>query len=124
MSKLARQHCNYGWCAVKLSVGGVERMSFAVRTLLLFHLLLQTLLVTPSTVYVAGTDRQLHQYSFQLALLHSFEVTAESAFGVAHDPGSGMLAVCGSRGCLDLLSAEGNSLGHIAPPASVFVPAP
>lgn len=80
--------------------------------------------VTPSTIYLAGTDRQLQQYSFQLKHLHSFDVAAESVFGIAHEPVSGMLAVCGSRCCLDLLSAEGNSLGHIRPPASVFLPAP
>jgi hypothetical protein len=85
---------------------------------------MQVLLVTPSTIYMAGTDRQLHQYSFQLEHLRSFEVAAESVFGIAHDASSGMLAVCGSRGCVDLLTEQGSRLGCIKPPGSVFVLAP
>jgi hypothetical protein len=85
--------------------------------------LLQVLLVTPSTIFVAGTDKQLHQYSFDLEQLRSFEVTAESAFGIAYNP-CGMIAVCGSRGCLDLISEQGTSLGFVKPPSSVFLPAP
>jgi len=80
--------------------------------------------VTPSTIYVGTTDKQLHQFSFQLQPLHDFEVSAESVFGLDLDPVSGMLAVCGSRSCLDLVSPEGNRLGHIKPPKSVFMPAP
>lgn len=87
------------------------------------YVVLQVLLVTPSTIFVAGTDKQLHQYSFQLEHLRSFEVTAESAFGLAYHP-CGMVAVCGSRGCLDLIGEQGTTLGHIKPPSSVFLPAP
>lgn len=82
------------------------------------------LLLAPSCIFVAGTDKQLHQYNFQLEHQHSMEVSAESVFGVAYEPSSSMLAVCGSRGCLDLVSEQGASLGHIQPPASVFLPAP
>lgn len=84
----------------------------------------QVLLVGSSSIYMAGTDKHLHQYSFQLEHQHSVEVSAESVFGIASEPSSGMLAVCGSRGCLDLVSEQGTSLGHIKPPGSVFLSAP
>lgn len=87
-------------------------------------LLLQVLLVAPSSIYMAGTDKQLHQYSFQLEHQHNLEVSAESVFGLAHEPGSGMLAVCGSRGCLDFVSEQGTNLGHVKPAGSVFLSAP
>jgi hypothetical protein len=83
----------------------------------------QVLRVTPSTVFVAGTGRQLLQFSFQLEHLHCFEVSSESVFGLSQDADSGMVAVSGSRGCLDLLSDQGTSLGHIKPPESVFMAA-
>jgi hypothetical protein len=83
--------------------------------------LLQVLRVTPSTVFVAGTGRQLLQLSFKLEQLHSFEVSSESVYGLSQDAVSGMVAVSGSRGCLDLISEQGTSLGHIKPPESVFM---
>lgn len=90
---------------------------------MLCRTVLQVLRVTPSTVFVAGTGRQLLQFSFQLEQLHSFEVSSESVFGLSQDADSGVVAVSGSRGCLDLLSDQGTSLGHIRPSESVFMAA-
>ncbi|KAF8063861.1 tatD [Scenedesmus sp. PABB004] len=82
----------------------------------------QALLLSPGAVLMAGTDRKVHQYSFQLEEVHSFDVGAESAFAVRADPGgSGMLAVAGARGCVDLLSAQGAVLGLVRPPPSALL---
>jgi hypothetical protein len=81
----------------------------------------QVLVLTPSTVYVAGTTKQMHTYSFQLEETRSLDVGAESVFGIAVDADSGMLAVCGAKGCVDLLSAQGATLGIVRPPASVLM---
>ncbi|WIA42540.1 hypothetical protein OEZ86_008522 [Tetradesmus obliquus] len=81
----------------------------------------QVLVLTPSTVYVAGTSKQVHTYSFQLEEARSLDVGAESVFGIAVDAESGMLAVCGAKACIDLLSAQGATLGVVRPAASVLM---
>lgn len=80
----------------------------------------QVLAVAPSIVYMAGTGKQLRQYSFQLEELRALDVGSESAFGLDIDAGSGMVAVCGSKACIDLLSAQGASLGVVRPAPSVL----
>lgn len=84
--------------------------------------LAQVLVMTPGVTYVAGTDSRLYQFSFTLEEQQALDATPESVFGVALEPGSGMLAVCGSRGCLDLMSTAGQALGYILPPPSVLMP--
>jgi hypothetical protein len=82
---------------------------------------LQVLMLTPSTVYVAGTSKQVHIYSFQLEEMCSLDVGAESVFGIDVDAESEMLAVCGAKACIDLLSAQGATLGVVRPAASVLM---
>eukprot|EP00879_Flechtneria_rotunda_P018004 GHRR01018868.1.p1 GENE.GHRR01018868.1~~GHRR01018868.1.p1 ORF type:complete len:396 (+),score=136.69 GHRR01018868.1:762-1949(+) len=81
----------------------------------------QALLLTPSTVYMAGTDKRLYRYTFLLEDAKTFQIGAESAYGMALDAETGMLAVCGSKGCIDLLSPIGATLGVIRPPSSVLI---
>lgn len=77
--------------------------------------------MSPGYVTVAGTDGKIYQFTFQLDSARSMEVGAVSVFGAASEPASGMLAVCGSKGCIDLLSEQGAVSGLIGPPASVLI---
>lgn len=79
------------------------------------------LLLAPNSVFVGGTDRKVHHYSFSLELQNSFDVGADSLFGLVTDVASDMLAVCGSKGCLDFVTMSGQSKGTVRPPLSVFM---
>lgn len=88
---------------------------------MLLILLPQVLQLSPGLVTIAGTDKKLHQFTFQLEHMRSVGVGPDSVFGIAAEPETGMLAVCGSRGCIDLLSEQGAVSGLLRPPASVLV---
>eukprot|EP00775_Hariotina_reticulata_P014324 gene14324-50_t len=81
----------------------------------------QVLLLAPNSVFVGGTDKRVHHYSFSLEMQSSFDVGADSVFGLVADAASDMLAVCGSKGCLDFVTMNGQSKGAVRPPSSVFM---
>jgi hypothetical protein len=81
----------------------------------------QALLLAPGAVYVAGTDGRVHQLSFTLESVASFEVGPESVYALRLEPRSGLLAACGTRGCLDILAPDGAPKGLVRPPACMLL---
>jgi hypothetical protein len=80
----------------------------------------QALLVQPAAIYMAGSAPDLHRYSFMLKPQERHALrTRAHCFGLDLEEGCGLLAVGGSRGCLELHSTiTGDVAGAVRVPGT------
>jgi hypothetical protein len=76
---------------------------------------LQYLYIQAGEILSVGTEPQLTRYNFAFKQTKQHAISAPSAFWIDVDASDQTIAVCGSRGSLDLLSQHGSCIGSVSP---------